>query len=205
MKRLSRILIFSLAGLALGFLPAAAQHRDGHRLRDRIQAWERDMEEFRARSDQRRHLRYLADSLAGVQAYAAIQNQDFVLEAESVSFRTGPVVFVNSATNFISIKGNRAVVQIAPNAFPAGPNGLGGVTVEGVVSARELRRSRSGKVAFSFNVVGIGINAQVEIYLNADSNRATATVYPNFNSNTVWMTGQVVPYENSRVVEGNSL
>ena len=147
----------------------------------------------------------MADSLAGVQALAAIKNQDFVLEADNVSFRTGPVIFVNSATNFIAIKGNRAVVQISPDDFSSGPNGLGGVTVDGMVSGRELRRSKTGKTTYSFNVVGIGINAQVEIYLSPGSNQATATIYPNFNSNTVWVTGRIVPYENSLTVEGNSL
>ena len=55
------------------------------------------------------------------------------------------------------------------------------------------------------NVSGIGINAQVEIYMFPGSNEATATVYPNFNSNTVWMSGEIIPYENSTVIKGRSL
>lgn len=55
------------------------------------------------------------------------------------------------------------------------------------------------------NVMGIGINAQVEIYMYPNSNRASATVYPNFNSNTVWLDGTIVPYESSNVIEGSSL
>jgi hypothetical protein len=55
------------------------------------------------------------------------------------------------------------------------------------------------------NVMGIGINAQVEIYMTPGSNRASATVYPNFNSNTIWIEGDIVPYENSNVIEGMSL
>jgi hypothetical protein len=38
-----------------------------------------------------------------------------------------------------------------------------------------------------------------------NSNRASATVYPNFNSNTVWLDGTIVPYESSDVIEGSSL
>jgi hypothetical protein len=53
--------------------------------------------------------------------------------------------------------------------------------------------------------MGIGINAQVEIYLTPGTNQATATIYPNFNSNTVWLQGNIVPYENSGVIEGSSL
>ncbi|MBR5274806.1 MAG: DUF4251 domain-containing protein, partial [Bacteroidales bacterium] len=62
-----------------------------------------------------------------------------------------------------------------------------------------------GRITFSMNVTGIGINAQVEIYMYPNSSQAYATVYPNFNSNTVWLRGTIVPYENSSVIEGSSL
>ena len=167
--------------------------------------WHKDMAEFRARSAEDRQLRELADSLASVQARAALRNQDFVLEADNVQFRNGSTVFVNSSTNFISVKGNRAVVQISPSNFASGPNGLGGVTVDGYISGQEVNIDKKGRVTYSMNVSGIGINAEVQIYLFPDSNRASATVYPNFNSNTVWLEGTIVPYENSTVIEGNSL
>lgn len=167
--------------------------------------WHKDMAEFRARSAEDRQLRELADSLASVQARAALRNQDFVLEADNIQFRNGNTVFVNSSTNFISVKGNRAVVQISPSNFASGPNGLGGVTVDGYISDQQVKTDSKGRVTFSMNVTGIGINAQVEIYMFPNSNQASATVYPNFNSNTVWLQGTIVPYENSNVVEGNSL
>jgi hypothetical protein len=97
------------------------------------------------------------------------------------------------------------VVQISPSNFASGPNGLGGVTVDGTISGQEIRTDSKGRITYSMNVMGIGINAQVEIYMFPDSNSATATVYPNFNSNTVWLNGTIVPYENSNVIEGSSL
>ena len=74
-----------------------------------------------------------------------------------------------------------------------------------MISDKEIRTDSKGRTTFSMNVMGIGINAQVEIYMFPGSNRATATVYPNFNSNTVWLDGTIVPYENSNVFEGDSL
>jgi hypothetical protein len=103
------------------------------------------------------------------------------------------------------VKGNRAVVQISPSNFSAGPNGVGGVTVDGMVTDQQVRTDSKGRITFSMNVMGIGINAQVEIYMYPDSNQASATVYPNFNANTVWIQGTIVPYENARVIEGSSL
>lgn len=64
---------------------------------------------------------------------------------------------------------------------------------------------KKGGITYTINVMGVGINAQVDIYMFPGSNSATATIYPNFNSNTVWLQGNIVPYENSNVIEGSSL
>jgi len=209
MKRILLTLMVVVAGLSTIAPDASAQtdkSNTGANRRQRLMDdWHKDMAEFRARSAEDRQLRELADSLASVQARAALRNQDFVLEADNVQFRNGNTVFVNSNTNFISVKGNRAVVQISPSNFASGPNGLGGVTVDGIISGQEIRTDSKGRITYSMNVMGIGINAQVEIYMFPDSNSATATVYPNFNSNTVWLNGTIVPYENSSVIEGSSL
>ena len=175
------------------------------RRQQEMQKWHQEMEEFKARSEQRREINELTDSIAGVQAAAAVKNQDFVLEADQVTFKNGNTVFVNSSTTFVSVKGNRAVVQISPSNFAAGPNGVGGVTVDGTVSGMQRMIDRKGNTTVSFNVMGIGINAQIEIYMTQGTNRASATIYPNFNSNTVWIEGEIVPYANSDVFEGMSL
>ena len=209
MKRVLLTFMVLVAGLVMTAPDASAQsvNRNGRTDsgQSKMDAWQKDMAEFRARSDERRHIQELTDSIASVQAFAAVKNQDFVLEAQTVQFRNGATVFVNDMTNFISVKGNRAVVQISPSDFAAGPNGVGGVTVDGMISGQEYRVGKKGSATYSFNVTGIGINAQVEIYLNQGTNQASATIYPNFNANTVWIQGNIVPYENSNVIEGSSL
>jgi hypothetical protein len=77
--------------------------------------------------------------------------------------------------------------------------------VDGTVSDFQITTDKKGRTTMSMNVMGIGINAQVEVYMYPGTNSATATVYPNFNSNTVWLQGDIVPYENSDVFEGSSL
>ncbi len=195
-----------VAVLSLAALDINAQNnsRSGKRQQE-LDKWHQEMAEFRARSEQRRELDALTDSIAGIQAAAAVQNRDFVLEADQVTFKNGNTVFVNSNTTFISVKGNRAVVQISPSNFSSGPNGLGGVTVDGSISGMQRMVDKKGRTTVSFNVMGIGINAQIEIYMVPGTNRASATIYPNFNSNTVWVEGDIVPYENSDVFEGASL
>ena len=209
MKRILLTVMVMVAGLTIMALDTYAQSADRNvrasTKQEKMDAWHRDMAEFRARSAADRHMAALADSIASVQARAALQNQDFVLEADNVTFKNGSTAFVNSSTNFISVKGNRAVVQVSPSNFASGPNGVGGVTVDGTISGQQIIRGKDGRITFSMNVMGIGINAQVEIYMFPDSNQASATIYPNFNSNTVWMSGKIVPYENSDVFEGMSL
>jgi hypothetical protein len=82
---------------------------------------------------------------------------------------------------------------------------VGGVTVDGTISGLEVKTDSKGRTTLSMNVNGIGINAEIEIYMFPGTNRASATVYPNFNSNTIWIEGNIVPYDNSNVFEGSSL
>ena len=206
MKKVIVTLSVIVAGLSVTALDISAQTTSAKaRLQQDREKWQQEMEEFRARSADRREIEALTDSIAGVQAAAAVQNNDFVLEANLVTFKNGATVFVNSSTNFISVKGNRAVVQISPSNFSSGPNGLGGVTVDGMVSGMRTMVDKKGSKTVTFNVNGIGISAMIEIYMMPGTNSATATIYPNFNSNTVWINGDIVPYENSNVFEGNSL
>jgi len=195
-----------VAGLSVTVLDAGAQNKAAPtKFQKDVQKWHQEMAEFKARAEQRDKLNELADSLAGVQAAAAVQNRDFVLEADQVTFKNGYTAFVDSSTSFISVKGNRAVVQISPSNFAAGPNGVGGVTVDGTITGMQRMVDKKGRTTLSFNVTGIGINAQIEVYMTPGTNRASATIYPNFNSNTVWIEGDIVPYANSNVFEGMSL
>ena len=209
MKRILLTIMVMVAGLS-AIAPDIYAQTGGRNTRaatrqEKMDAWHRDMAQFRARSAQDRQMAALADSIASVQARAALQNQDFVLEAESVTFKDGSMVFVNSTTNFISVKGNRAVVQISPSNYASGPNGVGGVTVQGTISGYQIKTDKKDRVYLSMNVNGIGISAQIELFISPGSSYAQATVYPNFNSNTVWIQGTVVPYDSSNVFEGSSL
>lgn len=206
MNRILMTLTVVVAGLSMNIPDIDAQNTSRTTKRQQeLDKWHQEMEAFKARSQQRREINDLTDSIAGIQAKAAVLNQDFVLEADQVTFKNGSSVFVNSNTTFISVKGNRAVVQVSPSNFSAGPNGVGGVTVDGMISGMQKQIDNKGGTSLSFNVTGIGLNAQIQIYMYPGSNQATATIYPNFNSNTVWMQGDIVPYESSSVFEGTSL
>ena len=208
MKRLLVTFMVIAVGLSVIAPDISAQNSGNAQASKRqqnVEAWKQDMQKFNAKIKEDHKLNELADSLASIQAIAAIRNKDFVLQVDNVTFRSGNTVFVNSSTNFISVKGNRAVVQISPSNFAAGPNGVGGVTVDGSISGYQITTDRKGRVNLTYNVSGIGISAQVEVYIVPGSTYAQATIYPNFNSNTLWLSGTVVPYNNASVIEGSSL
>ena len=208
MKRLLATIIVIAVGLSVIAPDIGAQNSSNAQASKRMQnmeSWKQDMQRFSAKIKQEHKLNELADSLASIQAIAAMRNQDFVLLIDNVTFNNGNTVFVNSSVNFLSVKGDRAVVQISPSNFASGPNGVGGVTVQGTISGLQIRHDKNGNMNMSFNVTGIGINAQIEIYTYLGTNQASATVYPNFNSNTVWVQGNIVPYENSTVFQGSTL
>ena len=55
------------------------------------------------------------------QGVQALNEKDFVLEAERVEFKRGQFVYVTPSTNFVSMKGDRATIQLAFNTAAAGP------------------------------------------------------------------------------------
>ena len=198
MRRFMTMLFFLSACLA-----GTAQNKTT--LQERIDQWKNDMAEFRQRSAPERKMQAVTDTLLWQQAQEAIGKQSFVIEADAITFKYGTRVYVNSTTNFISVNGDRGVVQISPSSFVSGPNGVGGITVDGRISNMDLKVDKKGNTRISMNISGKGINAQLDITLYAGSDNAYVIVSPNFNSQTVRLEGKLVPYELSRTYEGMSL
>ncbi len=139
------------------------------------------------------------------QAVQALKEGSFVIEADQLLFPGGNTKFVSSLTNFVSMNEGKAVIQIATSYYAPGPNGLGGITVNGNASNITMSTSKKGIVYYNFMDQGIAVSATVNIQLSGDGNRATVTIYPNFNSNNLTMTGRLVPYEQSDVFQGQSI
>lgn len=87
----------------------------------------------------------------------------------------------------------------------AGPNGIGGITVEGNASNVEMKTDKKGNITFSMMVQGVAVSANVTFRMVKGSNKCTATVSPNFNSNRISFTGTLYPTEQSNVFKGRSI
>ena len=144
------------------------------------------------------------DKMLFQEAKEAIDNQTFVLEADRVYFKYGTSAFVSSNTNFVGLDGDKAVVQVAFNVPFSGPNGLGGITVDGNASNYKVKTDKKGNIHVSMNVMGIGISAQVSIDIPYGSNNATVDILPNFNSSHMTLSGELLPLDKSNVFKGRS-
>lgn len=145
------------------------------------------------------------DSAYWEESLAAIKDTTFTLEADRVVFRYGQIAYVNSNTNFVSVNKHDAVVQVAFNVPFSGPNGIGGVTVQGDVSGYKVATDKKGTTTVSMSVMGVGISAQIWITMYKGTHEASVDILPNFNSRRITLNGVLLPLEKSNVYQGRTL
>lgn len=154
----------------------------------------------------RRAIEAQMDSVAFMKAVNALKEGAFVLEANNVTFPNGLVRFVSSTTNYIQMDNGEGIVQTAFSnfTFNPGPNGLGGVTVEGKINSPKLTTDKDGNVYYTYSIQGVAISATVSISLTAGTDNACAQISPNFNGNNMTMTGTLLPLSESDVFQGTT-
>lgn len=196
----TRRIIFIMLALLAVQVSLFAQDKKMTR-KEKEAAWR--AERLRKRAQEERQI-IRDDSIQFVQAINAIRNGAWALEASNVTFNNGVTRFVTASTNFVSVDDGQAVVQTAfNNSNINSPNGLGGITLEGRVIGEELKMDKEGNVYYNYSIQGADISATVNVVVTANSNQATATVNPNFNSNQMTLSGYIYPYDTAGVIEGN--
>ncbi len=150
------------------------------------------------KKDLRKKAKEAADQKAFESAIEALKDRNWVLMANTLYGPRGAAIPVSDNTNFIQFKGNTVYVQLAFNGI-AGPNGLGGITVQGTPSQITSNTDKHGNITYSFYVNGTALTAQIVLNISAGSNYANATVYPMMNSNNLTFTGILVPTSESGI------
>ncbi len=131
----------------------------------------------------------------------AIDSQQWVLEANTLSNKYGNSVSVNSTLNFIAIEGDQAFIQLGSNSG-LGPNGVGGISVRANIHKYEVIKNEK-KATYYINVIAgsaLG-NFDIRIDCNKDGQIASATVQGN-TSKRVNYRGHLVPLNQSNVYKG---
>lgn len=194
MKQLLFLLL--VAALTLPVFESTAQTQ-GNQTPVRVQ--ELTKKQIRqVKKDLRKKAREAADQKAFESAIEALKDRNWVLMANTLYGPRGAAIPVSDNTNFIQFKGNTVYVQLAFNGI-AGPNGLGGITVQGTPSQITSNTDKHGNITYSFYVNGTALTAQIVLNISAGSNYANATVYPMMNSNNLTFTGILVPTSESGI------
>lgn len=196
---------FSMPAMAQDDMYGAASRRQGTSISVRSGSLSLTQKEKQAREAQRKAMQQKIDSMQCDEALAAIRDTAFTLEADNVVFKYGERAYVTPSTNFVSVADGKAVIQTSFNIPVAGPNGMGGITVDGSVSKYTVSRDKQGNTTVSFYVMGTVANCQVNILLYAGSNEASVDLVPTFNSDRLTLDGVILPNSKSFVVQGRTI
>ncbi len=158
----------------------------------------------RASNDMARKKLSIEDSIAFENACRLLENKTFVIEASRIIMDQGQTILVNASTNFLMLNGEKAVVQIAPLKV-GGPNGVGGITLDGIPSAISYRTDKRNNFYMEYNVNGAGISASVNITLPHGSTSPNVHIRAMYNSSDITLFGDLYSPSESTVFEGLSL
>lgn len=132
-----------------------------------------------------------------------LKNRYFVLEANYLQDRYGRRFPVNNGLNFVSIDSTEAIIQIGSN-YRLGANGVGGITAKGKISSWKLKENlKNNNFGLRLNVITtIGI---YDLYFSiTPSGQATAQL-SGLAGGRLTFDGNIVPWENTSIYEGQSL
>lgn len=160
-------------------------------------------------AQERREIRKIeeqhADSLAHQAAQRGIEQHSWVLEANQVSRPGGEMVMTSPDMTFLSMNGLNVTLQTVIDADDnsINSNGLGGKTVTGKLQSDSQSFQKDGTLIYQFVVMGAGLQASVQVSLEPGTNNASAYVDYDNGALPLSMSGVIVPYVNSGIVEGD--
>lgn len=143
------------------------------------------------------------DSIANIVGRKLIEGKAFLLSGERASVGSSPMMTVTPSTNFLTVEGSVATLQISPR-ITGGPNGVGGFTFSGEISDYEVSVSKKGNVSVRFRVAANGGSAEISVSMYPDCNRASAMITATFHRGRAQLEGLILPLGSSSVIEGRT-
>jgi len=145
----------------------------------------------------------LSEQMAKVLS-VAIDEKQWVLEANTLANKRGSSINVNSTLNFIAVEGEEAFVQLGSNTH-MGNNGVGGVSVRGKITKYEVKKNEKKGTYFISLFVSSAIGSfDIRLDCNADGQMSSASVQGN-TSSRIQYRGIIVPLQSSTVYKGTPI
>lgn len=139
-----------------------------------------------------------------LKAVAGVMDTLIILQADQVFDKRGRSVNVDSHVNFVKFAKDQGVVQLS-FPFLMGPNGIGGVTVEGRLAVYEVEQDEKGRIFIKANTFGGSLNADIFITLYPGTNNAEATVTASTLPYRVLFSGEILHLYDSEFYEATPL
>jgi hypothetical protein len=154
--------------------------------------------------EERKAIKASEDEKKKILAKWMIDNQKFVMEADYVSDSRGNRKPVLSTLNFISIDSAKAVIQLSIVSGP-GYNGVGGITVEGMITKYKVDTNitKSG-TSYNISVILQSTTGNYDIFFSISSTGFADAMISGTTRGSLRYTGTLVPIDVSRVYKGST-
>ncbi len=148
----------------------------------------------------------MLDSVAHNLSVERLDALDFIIPAKTLQIDNGRVnTFPNDVTNFISAHDGKGMIQLASmRGNRLGANGMGGITLEGVISLNRRTSDKKGNHTWEYSLGTTLGMCQILVNLPSGGDRVSVNVRGAFSSGSYTITGQVRPYNRSTISVGRS-
>lgn len=143
------------------------------------------------------------DSIANIAAQRMLQQGNFVLLGERLTFGRMSTRTVTPNTNFIIVRNGEATVQASPG-IAGGPNGVGGITFTGTITNYRVTTDKKGRTTAKFHLSAPIGSSDVTVTLEKGYNGATGYVSGDFTGRDIVLGGKIQSTGDARFIEGRS-
>ncbi len=132
-------------------------------------------------------------------AVEALSRCDFVLQAHGMaSTKTDDVAEVNPTVNFLAVKGDKGLLQMAPPTDKDNSTPLCGMTMQLDILSCDVKTDKRGNVTCLLSAMLDGTEKQFKIKLNKKNNKAVA----EYKGSSFTFIGKLLPGEVSDIHVG---
>lgn len=146
----------------------------------------------------------LRDSVAHVVALDLLSSRQYMVTADRLTFPGSKMLHVFPSTNFLLVQGDSAIYQIAPG-MGGGPNGVGGITVKGIISNYRSKVTDKGEAIIAFGLMGSGVSVDVNVNLPKQGTEATVRAQASLAKYNSTIYGNVEPANTRDISIGLSI
>ncbi|MBQ4279855.1 MAG: DUF4251 domain-containing protein [Rikenellaceae bacterium] len=134
-------------------------------------------------------------------AMEALQLKSFIAAFDRV-YSSGRSDYLTPRSNFVTLNGDKASLQLIVDPTVLGDNGIGGFTVEGTASDFSMSTNKKGITRYKMTITGPSLTCNVEILLSPGDNTIRAEVISVLRGTRVSLSGTLAPYVATDVNRG---